>query len=223
MHHRLSKQISSSLLWQCDDAKSCKWCLSYNTFSVCVSVCVVAVVCAKWTYDYFEVVTGDDGVSVLDPLDGGSWGTGHLTLKDDVHGLVGVNVGRPLHELGRNCGNQVRQRSQWRLKKMTKAHHIDIQCWVKWATGEGIQDGWKIIVGVIFPGNQFVKTGQAHQTSALWPLLGNEQNKTLTNCQLREGVKNSKQPQLRTTYPIIFGSPQTTVTFTADGNALNSW
>lgn len=29
--------------------------------------------CAKRTYNYFEVVAGDDGVSVLDPLDGRSW------------------------------------------------------------------------------------------------------------------------------------------------------
>lgn len=62
----------------------------------------------KGTYDDFEVVAGDDGVSVLHPLDGGSWRAGHLALKHDVHGLVGVNVGRPFDKLGGNCGTKHR-------------------------------------------------------------------------------------------------------------------
>lgn len=62
----------------------------------------------KLTYDYFEVVTGDDGVSVLHPLDGGSWRTGDLALKHNVHGLVGVNVGWPFDILGWNCGKKHR-------------------------------------------------------------------------------------------------------------------
>ena len=66
----------------------------------------------KRTYNYFKVVTGDDSVSVLHPFDGGSWRPRDLALKHDVHGLVGVNVGRPLDELGRNCGIQMRERSQ---------------------------------------------------------------------------------------------------------------
>ena len=67
---------------------------------------------AKRTHNYFEVVAGDDGISVLDPLDGGGWRPGDLALEDDVHGLVGVDVGRPLHELGRSCGKQIRETSQ---------------------------------------------------------------------------------------------------------------
>lgn len=66
----------------------------------------------EWTYNYFEVVTGDDGVSILDPFDGGSGRTGNFTLKDDVHGLMGVNVGRPFDKLRRNCGIQRRGRGR---------------------------------------------------------------------------------------------------------------
>ena len=66
--------------------------------------------CSKWTYNYFEVVAGDDSISILDPLDSGSWWPWDLALKHDVHGLVGVDVGRPLDKLGRNCGNQIRRR-----------------------------------------------------------------------------------------------------------------
>lgn len=64
--------------------------------------------CFKLTYDYFEVVAGDDGVSVLHPLDGGSWRAGDLALKHNVHGLVGVNVGWPFAILGGNCGTKHR-------------------------------------------------------------------------------------------------------------------
>lgn len=70
---------------------------------------------SKLAYDYFEVVAGDDGVSVLHPLDGGSRGAGHLALEDDVHGLVGVNVGWPFDKLWGNCG--ARQRSRRMLRK----------------------------------------------------------------------------------------------------------
>lgn len=58
------------------------------------------------THNDFEIVTGDDSVSVFDPLDGGSWGARDLALEDDVHGLVSVGVGRTLDELRRNCGEQ---------------------------------------------------------------------------------------------------------------------
>lgn len=70
---------------------------------------------SKLAYDYFEVVAGDDGVSVLHPLDGGSRGAGHLALEDDVHGLVGVNVGWPFDKLWGNCGT--RQKSYRMLRK----------------------------------------------------------------------------------------------------------
>lgn len=67
--------------------------------------------CVKSTYDYFKVVAGDDGVSVLHPLDGGSRRAGHLALKHNVHGLVGVNVGRPFDKLGGNWGRKHRSRT----------------------------------------------------------------------------------------------------------------
>lgn len=67
------------------------------------------VLVSKPTYDYFEVVAGNDGVSVLHPLDGGSRRAGHLALKDNVHGLVGVNVCRPLDKLRGNCWKETQE------------------------------------------------------------------------------------------------------------------
>lgn len=64
------------------------------------------------TYYNLKVVTGDDSVSVLDPFDRGGRCAGDLTLEDDVHGLVGVNVGRPLRKLRRNCKNTEGKTSQ---------------------------------------------------------------------------------------------------------------
>lgn len=58
------------------------------------------------TYNDLEVVAGDDGVSVLDPLDRGSRRPRDLALEDDVHGLVGVDVGGPPHKVGGDCGDQ---------------------------------------------------------------------------------------------------------------------
>lgn len=69
-------------------------------------------------YNYFEVIARDDGVSVLHPLDGGSRGARHLALEDDVHGLVGVNVGWPFDKQGGNCG--LRQRSRRMLRNLKK-------------------------------------------------------------------------------------------------------
>lgn len=74
---------------------------------------------AKLTYDDFEVVTGDDSISVLDPFDGGSRRPRNLALKDDVHGLVGVDVGRPLGELRRNCGARRERGGQGTSKRKT--------------------------------------------------------------------------------------------------------
>lgn len=54
------------------------------------------------TYHDFEVVTGDDHVPVFDPFDGGRWFPGHLALKHDVHGLVGIDVHRAPQERGGN-------------------------------------------------------------------------------------------------------------------------
>lgn len=70
----------------------------------------------KLAYNNFEVIAWDDGVSILDPFHSGSRRAGDLTLKDDVHGLVGINVGWPLQILGRNCGIQKIQRTEYEEK-----------------------------------------------------------------------------------------------------------
>ncbi len=53
-------------------------------------------------YHYPEVITGNDRVSILHPLDGGRRRAGDVTLKDDVHGLLGVSVGGSRQEPRRN-------------------------------------------------------------------------------------------------------------------------
>lgn len=68
------------------------------------------------TYNDLKVVAGDYGVSVLHPLDRGSRRARDLALKDDVHGLVGVNVGGPPHKLGRNCGMHSKAMSRAEVK-----------------------------------------------------------------------------------------------------------
>lgn len=45
------------------------------------------------TYHYPEIIAGNDRVSILHPFDGGRRRAGDVTLKDDVHGLLGVSVG----------------------------------------------------------------------------------------------------------------------------------
>lgn len=119
---------------------------------------------AKWTYNYFEVVTGDDSISILDPFDSGSWWSWNFTLKDDVHGLMGINVGRPLDKLWRNCGNQVRKRSQGSLKNkilhlLSEFSGID----KKKANRRWLKQICRSHLFLMKFSNQSVKTNQAHQ------------------------------------------------------------
>lgn len=119
-------------------------------------------------YDDFEVVTGNDSVSILDPFDSGSWRAGDLALKDDVHGLVGINVGWPLDKLGRNCGVETEDGSQGNLKK---PQQLTLKFGV---TSEQLKQSQKqkrlkatadVNVRFFMKFNkQFVKTKQAHHT-----------------------------------------------------------
>lgn len=81
------------------------------------------------TYNDLEVVTGDNGVSVLDPLDRGSRRPRDLALKDDVHGLMGINVGGPPHELGRNCGIHRKTMSQAEVKNNKITGLLELVRW----------------------------------------------------------------------------------------------
>lgn len=51
------------------------------------------------TYNDLEIVTGNDGISILHPFDGGSRRAADLAFKHDVRSFVSVHVGGFLQEL----------------------------------------------------------------------------------------------------------------------------
>lgn len=55
-----------------------------------------------YTYNNFEVVTWNHHVSILDPFHSRSRFSSHLTLKDNVHRFMSINIRWPLQKFRRN-------------------------------------------------------------------------------------------------------------------------
>lgn len=69
------------------------------------------------TYQNSEIVTGNHGVPIFNPFDGGGRGSSRLTFEHYVRSLMCIGVGWSLLKLWRNCREKELLVNQWLINK----------------------------------------------------------------------------------------------------------